>query len=209
MSNGSVELPRQQSACRHRELTDSVQEDAWVRSSQKGDAVAFNRLVLKWERSIYNIALRMLESPEEAEDATQEVFLSAYKSIGKFRRRSRFSTWLYRIAVNRCITRLRCRPQGIHRSLDSDHLRPAIDIALPATNSHEAELLREEARRMVRDALRHLSPLQKAVVELKFFQGLTLDEVASAMQEPLSTVKSRLYTALGILKSRLGRTCAG
>src|SRR4029450_1267249 len=84
--------------------SDQVQETAWVAASQGGDTVAFNRLVLKWEKSIYNLAVRMLHQPEEVAGAAQEVFISAFKSIRRFRRDSRFSTWLYRIAVNHCIS---------------------------------------------------------------------------------------------------------
>jgi RNA polymerase sigma-70 factor (ECF subfamily) len=181
---------------------DQVQETAWVAASQSGDTVAFNRLVLKWEKSIYNLALRMLQEPEEAAEAAQEIFLSAFTNIRRFRRDSRFSTWLYRIAVNHCISRLRRRPPGLHYSLDEN--RPDSRASLPTRESHERELLREESRNRVRQALEYLSPEQKAVVELKFFQELTFEEIAAVVQLPLSTIKSRLYSGLETLKIRLG-----
>jgi RNA polymerase sigma-70 factor (ECF subfamily) len=185
--------------------SDQMQETAWVAASQGGDTVAFNRLVLKWEKSIYNLALRMLQQPEEAAEAAQEIFISAFKSIRRFRRDSRFSTWLYRIAVNHCITRLRRRPPGVHYSLD-DSRPDAWVSALPARESHEGELLREESRGRVRQALEYLSADQKAVVELKFFQELTFEQIADVVQAPLSTIKSRLYAGLETLKIRLGET---
>jgi RNA polymerase sigma-70 factor, ECF subfamily len=182
-----------------------IQEAAWVAASRGGDALAFNRLVLKWEKPIYNLALRMLQDPEEAAESTQEVFLSAFKNIRRFRQEARFSTWIYRIAMNHCISRIRRRPAGTHYSLDDSRADASIGSRLPARESHEGAFLREETRNRVRLALEHLPPEQRAVLELKFFQDLTFEEIASVIQVPLSTVKSRLYAALEILKVRLGR----
>ena len=181
-----------------------VQEDAWVISSQRGDALAFNRLVLKWEGKVYNLALRMLQHPEEAAEATQEVFLSAYKSIGRFRRDAKFSTWLYRIALNHCISRARRRPPGAHFSLDDGREGATQADRLIAPDSQDGELLRAENRKRVRNAMAFLPPEQRAVVELKFFQEMTFDDIAAVIEVPLSTIKSRLYAALDSLKIRLG-----
>jgi RNA polymerase sigma-70 factor (ECF subfamily) len=180
------------------------QEAVWVAASQRGDALAFNRLVLKWERSIYNLALRMLQDPEEAAEMAQEVFMTAYQNIRKFRQDAKFSTWIYRIAVNRCISRMRKRPPGIHYSLDDRDSRVDVRRELSSAHSHEGDLLRRERRSQVQQALRALSPEQKTVVELKFFQDLTFEEISAVVQVPLSTVKSRLYAGLESLKLRLG-----
>lgn len=184
---------------------DSGHEIAWVAASQRGDTLAFNRLVLKWEKSIYNLTLRMLQDPDEAAEAAQEVFLSALKNIRRFRQDAKFSTWLYRIAVNHCISRLRRRPPGFHYSLDDTRSEIYRDERLHTHESHERELLREERRSQVRQALAHLTPEQRAVVELKFYQDQTFEEIASIIQAPLSTIKSRLYSGLETLKIRLGR----
>ena len=182
---------------------DHVQETAWVAASQGGDTLAFNRLVLKWERTVYNVALRMLQDRDEAAEATQEVFLAAFRNIRRFRQDSKFSTWIYRIAVNHCVSRARRRPQGTHFSLDSDEqgARPA---ELSITGTQDGELLRAENRSRVRTALAFLPPDQRAVIELKFFQELTFEDIAAILQVPLSTIKSRLYAGLEILKVRLG-----
>lgn len=187
-------------------LHETTLETAWIASSQAGDTMAFNRLVLKWEKAIYNLSLRMLQDPEEALESTQEVFLSAYKNIRRFRRDSKFSTWLYRIAVNHCISRLRRRPTGSHYSLDDAKEATPIYDKLRVQGSSEADLLREETRQRVRRALEHLHPDQRTVVELKFFQDLTFEEIAGLIRVPLSTIKSRLYTGLEVLKVRLGRS---
>ena len=182
---------------------DASAESAWVAASRQGDTLAFNRLVLKWERSIYNLNVRMLQDTDEAAEATQEVFMSAFKNIGKFRQDAQFSTWLYRIAANHCISRLRRRPQGVRISLDDQRgARPVID-ELPATDSHEKEFFRQESCRQVLTALQHLTPEQRATVELKFFQDQTFEQIAAATQTPMSTVKSRLYSGLEMLKDLL------
>ncbi len=183
-------------------------EEVWVQACRSGDTRSFNRLVLKWEKPIYNLALRMLQDREEAAETTQEVFCSAFKNIGKFRQDAKFSTWLYRIAVNHCISRLRKRPPGIHMSIDDQSPEAPLKGWSPARESHEAELLQDETRRRIRQALTNLPEDQRAVVELKFFQDLTFEEIASVIQVPLSTVKSRLYAGLELMKTRLGRTSA-
>jgi len=183
--------------------TEQVQEESWVSASQRGDVLSFNRLVLKWEKTVYNVALRMLQDREEAAEATQEVFLLAFKSIRRFRRDSRFSTWLHRITINHCVTRARRRPPGIHLSLDEDDaaLRPVERMI--AAESQDGELLRSEQRRRVLNALSHLQAEQQAVIELKFFQEMTFEEIAEVLNIPLSTIKSRLYSGLEMLKVRL------
>jgi len=174
-----------------------------VAASQKGDTIAFNRLVLKWERTVFNAAFRLLQDREEAAEAAQETFLLAFKNIRHFRRDSKFSTWLYRIALNHCITRLQQRPTGTHVSID-DPAASALPDRLRVSETPAGELMRSEQKRRVLAAITHLSPEQRAVVELKFFQELTFEEISEVLGTPLSTIKSRLYTALEALKVRLG-----
>jgi RNA polymerase sigma-70 factor (ECF subfamily) len=182
---------------------DQAQEISWVSASQRGDAIAFNRLVLKWERAVYNIALRMLQDREEAAEATQEVFLLAFKNIRRFRRDSKFSTWLYRIALNHCITRAKQRPSGIQLSLDDENASVNPDKHLRIAETQDGELLRSEQQKRVLAALLHLQPDQQAVIELKFFQEMTFEEIAAILDVPLSTIKSRLYSGLTMMRIRL------
>lgn len=182
---------------------DQAQENSWVSASQHGDPLAFNRLVLKWEKTIYNVALRMLQDREEATEATQEIFMLAFKSIRRFRCDSRFSTWLYKIAINYCITRARRRPPGIHLSLDHGSVALMPFAQLTVAESQAGEVLRSEQRYRVLGALSHLQAEQQAVIELKFFQEMTFEEIAEVLGIPLSTIKSRLYSGLEMLKVRL------
>jgi len=106
--------------------------------------------------------------------------------------------------VNQCITRVRRRPPGVHLSIDTGDDETPLAERLPSGDSQEGELLRRECRRRVRSALSFLPPDQRAVVELKFFQDRTFEEIAAITRVPLSTVKSRLYSGLELLKHRLG-----
>jgi RNA polymerase sigma-70 factor (ECF subfamily) len=184
--------------------SDHSQEAVWIADSQRGNAQAFNRLVLKWEKLVYNLALRMLKDREEAAEATQEIFLQAFKGIRRFRQDSRFSTWIYRIALNYCSNFMKQRPPGIHLSLDDDSSRSNPAETLTVVESQTGELLRSEKKRRVLGALARLLPEQQAVIELKFFQELTFEEIAEVLDIPLSTIKSRLYSGLEMLKVRLG-----
>ncbi len=189
--------------------TAASEETIWVAASQKGDSLSFNRLVLKWEKSVFNLALRMLHDPDEAAEAAQEVFLAAFRNIGKFRTDSKFSTWIYRIAVNHCISRLRRKPPGVHLSIDDRTDENPLADRLPGPGSHEQEFLREENRMRVRRAMQSLPPDQRAVVELKFFQELTFEEISAICEVPLSTIKSRVYAGLESMKLRLGDLAPG
>jgi RNA polymerase sigma-70 factor (ECF subfamily) len=181
------------------------QEQIWIDASRAGDVAAFNRLVLKWEQKIYNLALRMLQNPDDAAETTQEIFLAAFRNISRFKKQARFSTWLYRIAVNHCITRLRRRPQ-MHYSIDSDEtdfLRLARELT--TEQRQEEEVFRSEKQRRILDSLAFLTSDQRAVIELKFYQEETFEGISQILDIPQSTVKSRFYSALDHLKNRLGR----
>lgn len=172
-------------------------------ASQQGDIPSFNRLVLKWEKTVYNMALRILQDREEAAEATQEIFLLAFTNIRRFRRDSSFSTWLYRIALNHCATRARQQPRGVHLSLDDEKAALGSIRQLRVAESQASQLLRSEQHRRVMAALSHLQPDQQAVIELKFFQEMTFEEIAAVLEIPLSTIKSRLYAGLEMLRTRL------
>lgn len=178
------------------------QERIWIEAAKQGDPRAFNRLVLKWEQRVFNTALRMLHNRDDAAETTQEVFLAAYRNIGRFKQEARFSTWLYRIAINRSISRLRKRPTA-DQSLPESGENPGIEARIAIDGSQEQALYHAEKQQLIRRSLSALGEDQRAVVELKFFQEMTFEEIAAVVDAPVSTVKSRFYTALDILKGRL------
>ena len=123
--------------------TDHVQEMGWLRDSRRGDTLAFNRLVLKWERTVYNVAYRMLQDRDDAAEASQEIFFAAYRNIRRFRMDSKFSTWLYRIAYNTFLNHQR-RPRLVV-PMEEDHAASSRD----PSPGQEQDLLEDER---VRDA---------------------------------------------------------
>ena len=182
---------------------DSDSESALIAASRDGDVHAFNSLVLKWEKRVYNIALRMLRNRHDAEEAAQETFFLAYRNIRSFRSDANFSTWLCRIVINNCLTRLRQRSPGISQTLPDEN-----EISCPSgfriAETQTESLLRDERQRRILDALAGLSPDRRAVIELKFFQEMTFEEIGAALNVPMSTIKSRLYSGLAELRTKLG-----
>ena len=185
-------------------INEQDQESSWVSASQRGDSQAFNHIVLKWEKTVYNVAVRMLEDREEAAEATQDVFMLAFKNIRRFRNDSRFSTWLYRIVLNHCLSRKRQRPRGIHLSLDDENSGAGTVKEMRIAETQNRELWHSERHEWVTGALLRLPPDLRALVELKFIQEMTFDEVGAILEIPVSTVKSRVYSALELLKTRIG-----
>ncbi len=169
-----------------------TEEAALIERSQGGDLEAFNALVLAYQSQVYNLCLRMLGSPQAAEDATQEAFISAHRAIGRFRQGS-FRAWLLRIAANACydeLRRRRSRPQ-VPLEASADDERPAPE--LPTSDEpldQRAERLELAGR--LREGLASLLPDQRLAVILRDVQGLAYEEVAEATNASLGTVKSRI-----------------
>jgi RNA polymerase sigma-70 factor, ECF subfamily len=181
-------------------------DEQLVERAIAGDGDAFGEVVRRWERKIYALAYGLTGSAEDARDAAQETFVAAFRNLRNFRGEAKVSSWLHRIAVNQCITRQRRARVRAETALDEtteasvEGLLSTSDQASPARAAEAKE--RGEA---VRRAVAALTPELREVVLLKEFEGLTFQETADALQVPLSTVKSRLYTALKQLRMRLER----
>jgi RNA polymerase sigma-70 factor (ECF subfamily) len=170
-----------------------------------GDRDAFGELVRRWERKIYALAYGILGSAEDARDATQETFFAAYRNLHGFRGEAKVSSWLHRIAVNQCISRQRRARVRPETGLEDDAHGGAGGRATAAGHSPAAAAEARERCEAVRRAVAALPPELREVVLMKEFEELTFQEIADALEIPLSTVKSRLYTALRQLRLRLGR----
>ena len=168
-----------------------------VERALTGDAEAFGELVRRWERRIFALTYGMLGREEDARDATQETFLAAFRSLRNFRGEAKVSSWLHRIAVNQCISRQRRSKVRSESTLEDEHETQASSYS-PA---HVAEGRQETAA--VRRAINSLPVELRQVVVMKEFEELTFREIAEALDLPLSTVKSRLYTAMKQLQMRL------
>jgi RNA polymerase sigma-70 factor (ECF subfamily) len=170
-----------------------------VLACQRGVREAFDRLVERYQRDIYRLCYRYVNDPQDADDMAQEVFLKAYKAIGRFRGDSSFSTWLYRIAVNTCLNfRSSRRPDG---EALSDSLRDARAGVLDT-------LVEDEQARRVREAVTRLPEKQRATLILKVYHELTHEEVAGIVGASVGTVKANLFHALGNLRKMLGTEAA-
>ena len=168
-----------------------------------GEPDAFNLLVRRWERQIYGLTLRMLGRDEEAKDATQETFLSAYRNLSKFRGEAKFSSWIYRIALNICNTKLRSRSK-FTISLDEQRETSGFELAADSADLGSG-IQQEQITRHVRRALQALPPEMRQVIIMKEYEGLKFSEIAEVLGIPISTVKTRMYTGLSELRKRLGR----
>ena len=166
-----------------------------------GEPEAFNMLVRRWERQIYGLTLRMLGRDEEAKDATQETFLSAYRNLSKFRGDSKFSSWIYRIAINICNTKLRSRTRSAI-SLDEQKELNGFEIAADLDDLSD-NIQQEQVAAHVKRALQGLPPDMRQVIVMKEYEGLKFAEIADILGIPLSTVKTRMYTGLSELRKRL------
>lgn len=177
-------------------------------SAAGGDPDAFGELVRRWENRIHRLAYGMLGDAEDARDATQETFLAAYRNLASFRGDARVSTWLHRIAVNQCITKQRrkmVRPEAQFagdqvETLAASHLSSAAREFTPA-----AAIEDDQRAAAVRRAVSTLAPEFREVIVLKEFEEMTFQQIADTLGLPLSTIKSRLYTALKQLRSKLDR----
>ena len=168
-----------------------------------GETEAFSILVRRWERPIYSLTLRMLGRDEDARDACQEAFLAAFRNLAKFRGDAKFSSWMYRIALNACHTRLRSG-NGIGYSLDQeDEHGRRMEVEDTKLESLPDQLQRTEQTQIVRRALQALPPEMRQVIVMKEYEEMTFAEIAEVLGIPTSTVKSRLYTGLQQMRLRL------
>ena len=173
------------------------EESRIVQKVLRGDVNAFEKLVLEYEKNVYNIALRMTGNSEDASDMTQEAFIKAYNSLQSFRGDSKFSVWIYRIATNVCLDFLRSKSRRPTVSLsveDNDGEDVQLDVA-DESQSPELLLDRQMTRDSVRRGLETLSPEYRQILLLREIQGLSYDEISQALGLEVGTVKSRIFRA--------------
>jgi RNA polymerase sigma-70 factor (ECF subfamily) len=182
----------------------SSSEDA-VRRFLAGEDSAFGQLVRLWEKRIYNLAWRFLGNREDAQDAVQDTFLAAYKSLRTLRDPESFPTWIYQIALNHCRGRWRSRSR--HARLAGQTGEGQEDAGDGVRSEDAAAVPRDpvETVDLIRKALSNLSEEHRTAILLKEYLGLSLEEVAEVMECPLSTAKSRLYHGLRGVQRNLKR----
>jgi len=188
-------------------VSESISDaDCVRRIIQRGETDAFEILVRRHEKTIFNLVYRMLGDYDDAAEVSQEVFLSAYRAIGQFRGDANFSTWLYRIALNHATTRRRSISSRQQKTVPIDDMEPLSDPELGPAETLE----RKEIRERVQLALNKLEPDDATMILLRDLQDISYDEVARVLEIPVGTVKSRLHRARQALKTQLATYfCAG
>lgn len=180
----------------------------WVQRVQNGETDAFEILIQRHQKPIFNLLCRWLGDREEASDAAQEVFLAAYRAIREFRGDALFSTWLYRIAVNQAINRRKRLgvDQARRAALDpidsAEAPDPLADLPHPGPDpAQEAE--REETHARIQEGLNGLKEEEALIILLHDLQEVPYEEIARILKLPLGTVKSRLHRARLALRAKL------
>ena len=175
----------------------AVEDADLIRQATRGNVESFNLLVSRWEKRVYNYLLRITANREDALDLTQDAFLKAYQNLRKLDDPSRFAPWLYRIAHNEAYSMFRKRrPETDVEDLEPEATETKITMGGSSVFPMELSLA-------VSSALDRLTLDQREAVVLKIYQGFKFEEMAEILSCPVSTIKSRLYTALELLKTEL------
>ncbi|TMQ60232.1 MAG: sigma-70 family RNA polymerase sigma factor [Candidatus Eisenbacteria bacterium] len=171
------------------------EEDGLLDRCLAGDGGAYGQLIDRYQRALFNVSLRMVGNREDARDITQTVFLKAYENLGKFDRRHRFFSWVYRIMINESLNHLSRarRTEPLDETMASGQRGPDEDCA------------RHRLHDSIQSALMDLSPDYRQVVVLRHFAQLSYHEMSSVLDVPEKTVKSRLHTARQLLGGILTR----
>jgi RNA polymerase sigma-70 factor (ECF subfamily) len=166
-------------------VNGQVEDSILVRAAQNGDVDAFEELVRRYQTSIYRVALRMLGSRADAQDAAQETFVRAWRALPRFRHDSAVSTWLYRIVTRRALDKIASRRTT--GTLDEVDLGAGPDPVQAAEH--------QERLRAVRQAIAKLPPEQRAALVLREFEGLSYQEVAQVLGASVPAIKTRIHRA--------------
>ena len=180
-----------------------ARDNRLVSRTLAGDDEAFEDLVRFYYDRLRALVFHHLHREDELDDALQDIFLKAYKALPRFRKRSNFYTWLFRIASNYCIDRLRKRRLELV-SLDGAEGRDAIEAQLPSSpDSPEESYTRTQRVELVRKALGQLDPIYQNILVLRELEGLSYEEIVQSLGIGIGTVKSRLARARAELKKVL------
>lgn len=176
-----------------------------VERVQKGDKRAFDLLVGKYQHKIVSLISRYVSDHAEALDVSQEAFIKAYKAIGRFRGDSAFYTWMYRIAINTAknhlVSQSRRPPSSDVDAQDAEQFQ--VDTRLKDRASPEHELLKEEIERTIHDAISELPDDLRVAITLREMEGMSYEDIATTMDCPIGTVRSRIFRAREAIDGRL------
>lgn len=188
-----------------RTITLTEEQDAeLVQQTLCGQQSAYNLLVKRYQRQVYNFVYRMLGNAEDAGDLTQDTFLRAYSALRTFRQDASFLTWLFKIASNLCIDLLRSRKSKGAISLDLEAEEGREPAANPRTSDPEEAAMRGALQDIVQRAVLNLPERYRVVIVMRHLQGMSVEEIASSLEMPSGTVKTHLFRGREMLRERLG-----
>ena len=172
---------------------ETTAEEALVSRSAAGDEQAFAVLVNRYKGMIYSTAYKLLRDSGRAEDAAQETFIKAYAALPGFKGQSKFSSWLYRICYNTCISELRKRKPEVE-----------LDEAMAVSVDGPVEAFRtKDIQSVIQDEVSKLPDDYRAAITMYHFNGLSYDEIAQMTHKPMGTIKAHIHRARSVLKTRL------
>jgi RNA polymerase sigma-70 factor, ECF subfamily len=183
-------------------------ETSLVHAAKDGDLSAFEELVRRYDRKVIRIAFHITHNQEDAEDAAQDAFLKAFRGLAHFEEKSRFSTWLFRIAVNESLMKVRQRRgfQVVSIEQDNNEDPDALPLEIVDWSPNPEQLYSQsELREILAKALRGLSSNYRTVFLLRDVEGLSIEETAEVLNLSISAVKARLMRARLRLRERLNR----
>ena len=187
-------------------MGDSITDTELVARVQHGDKSAFDLLVLKYQHRIVKLVGRYVREPADALDVTQDAFIKAYRALPNFRGESAFYTWLYRIAINTAKNYLVAaarRPSDVDLGSNEDGEQFEIEDMQSTLETPDRLLLTEEIRLTVVDAIEKLPDDLRTAIMLRELDGLSYEEIATAMDCPIGTVRSRIFRAREAIDLRL------
>lgn len=187
-------------------MTTNLTDEQLVELAISENPNAFGEIVKRWERKIFALCFGMLSREEEAKDASQETFIAAYRNLKNFRGDAKVSSWLHRIAVNQCLTTMRRAKTRSESFLDDEDRADEKVFVAPAHQTPARTTEQNERLHIVRQAVSSLPVDLRQIIVMKEFEEMTFQEISDVLDLPLSTVKSRLYTALKQLRMKLERT---
>ncbi len=187
-------------------MTINLTDEQLVELAISDDPNAFGEIVKRWERKIFALCFGMLAREEEAKDAAQETFIAAYRNLKNFRGDAKVSSWLHRIAVNQCLTTMRRAKSRQEIFLDDEDQTAEKVFIAPSSQTPARTSEQNERLHFVRQAVQSLPVDLRQIIVMKEFEEMTFQEISDILDLPLSTVKSRLYTALKQLRMKLERT---
>ena len=175
-----------------------------VRSALRGSQDAYRDLVVRFERPIFGLVLRMVRDRSVAEELAQEVFLKAFQALDSFDQKRKFSSWLFKIAHNRAIDHLRrARHEMVPLETEEEGLDPIATVAAPDGESPEAATVRGGLMAAFEEALGELRPQYREVLLLRFREGLSYEEISEVCELPMGTVKTHIHRARKALAQAL------